>query len=98
MTNSPVFGSDWKPLRNGKKSTALDDCPLPSATGAPLTGFSGIGGLGGGERGGPVFPRGGWLVWLPVGGSVPTPHQLFSALTGTAVFAVAPSRVALNTP
>src|SRR5262249_27261093 len=94
---SPVFGSDWKPLRYGKKSTASEVVPVPSAIAVPWTGFSGAGGLVGtggvavltGEIAGPV---------LVVTALVRRPHQLFSAFTGVVVLAVVPSRPTLKTP
>src|SRR4051812_44090718 len=86
---SPVFGSDWKPLRNGKKSTASDVVPVPSGVAVPLTGFSGgTGFVVVGEIAGPVL----------VDGPLRMPHQLFSALTGVVVLAVVPSRATLITP
>src|SRR3954471_19794281 len=87
--NSPLFGSDWKPLRNGKKSTASDVVAVPSASAAPLTGFSGGAGLVAGEIAGPG---------LTARAVVRRPHQLFSAFTGAAVLAVVPSSWTLKTP
>src|SRR5262249_17681717 len=59
VTTSPVPGSAWLPLRNGKKSTALDVTFVPpSGVDTPLTGFSGIGGLLAGEMAGPVLTSG----------------------------------------
>ena len=50
-------GSDCGPARNGRKSTALEVVAVVVTTGAPLTGFSGTGGLNAGEIGGPGVRR-----------------------------------------
>src|SRR5690242_3053405 len=90
IANSPVFGSDWMPARNGKKSTASDVVAVPSGVAVPLTGFSGTGGLVVGEIAGPV------LVGFAL---ARRPHQLFSALTALVpVAGVRPSRPTLKTP
>ena len=84
--NWPVFGSLCGPLRNGRKSTVVE----PSADGAPLTGFSGYGGLVVGETSGPSLGGAGCVP--PTGDH--RPHQLFSAESGLAASAV-PSGAAL---
>src|SRR5215831_6800707 len=100
--SSPLTESAWSLSRYGQKVTAAESCTpdgqAESATGEPLTGFSGTGGLMvvadgltmSGQTAGPGF------------GSetdpVRSPHQSFVAVTGVAVFGVVPSLVVLSTP
>ena len=71
--NWPVQRVGLRAARNGRKSTALEVVPSSVATGAPLTGFSGTGGLTAGEIAGPL---------LAGGGVNRTPHQFIGAGTG----------------
>src|SRR6476620_11999720 len=92
---SPPTWSDCVLERYGQKVTALEsDTPagqFASGTGAPLTGFSGIGGLKlvGATTSGQTAGPGVGTVTAPVR----SPHQSFCASTGLAAFGVVPSRV-----
>src|SRR4051794_41419772 len=80
--NWPEFGSLCGPLRNGMKSTAVE----PSADGAPLTGFSGYGGLDVGGAAGPLLGGSAGPLGSPLArGVAPRRHKpppLFFALYG----------------
>src|SRR5882724_6759701 len=100
--SSPAVVSAWSLSRYGQNVTAAEsETPagqLASSTGAPLTGFSGTGGLSvvadgetmSGQTAGPGVGR----------DTVPVhrPHQSLVAVTGAAALAVVPSSVVLRTP
>src|SRR5215213_10459655 len=99
---SPPSWSDCVLERYGQNVTALEsDTPagqLASGTAAPLTGFSGIGGLyvvaDGVTASGQTAGPGVGSVTAPVR----RPHQLFCASTGLATFGEVPSTVVFRTP
>src|SRR3954465_7721509 len=99
---SPPSWSDCVLDRYGQKVTALEsDTPVgqfTSGTGAPLTGFSGMGGLNvvadGVTTSGQTAGPGVGSVTVPVR----RPHQLFCASTGLAAFGDVPSSMAFRTP
>src|SRR6266496_3725079 len=97
--SSPATESAWSLLRYGQNVTAEESTPVGhagSATGVPLTGFSGTGGLAvvpGSATFGQIAGPGVGSVTVPVR----SPHQLFAACTGV-VLAVVPSGAVLMTP
>src|SRR5215470_12134712 len=100
--SSPLTESAWSLLRYGQNVTAAESCTpvghAGSATGEPLTGFSGTGGL--------TVVAGGLAMSAQTAGpgfgseTVPVrrPHQSFVAVTGVAVLALVPSLVVFSTP
>src|SRR6266536_2564223 len=98
--NSPATESAWSLLRYGQNVTALESITpvghAGSATGEPLTGFSGTGGLAvvpGSATSGQIAGPGVGSVTVPVR----NPHQLLFACTGM-LLAVVPSGAVLMTP
>src|SRR3954453_11489035 len=100
--HSPPSVSAWSLERYGQNVTASEsETPrgqFVSATGLPLTGFSGIGGVNVVAEGLAMF---GQTAGAAVG-SVPLPvrraHWPFCAVTGVAAFPVVPASVTLMTP
>src|SRR3954468_9203572 len=99
---SPPTWSDCVLERYGQKVTALEsETPagqFASGTAAPLTGFSGIGGLNvvadGVTTSGHTAGPGVGSVTVPVR----SPHQLSCASTGLATFGDVPSSMVFRTP
>src|SRR6266542_1377911 len=98
--SSPATESAWSLLRYGQNVTAEESTPVGhagSATGVPLTGFSGTGGLAvvpGSATFGQIAGPGVGSVTVPVR----SPHQLFAACTGVVLAGVGANTLCTGEP